>query len=51
MKQELIRKYGFKFIEETKWNEVYGNKSHTLIWNRFSKEIKIKQKCEEERKF
>lgn len=44
MKEELVKLYGLRFVSETKWNIIYDGVKCTLIWNKVSKDIKIKPK-------
>lgn len=42
LKNELIQKYGMRFLRSTKWNEIYRSDDFVLIWNRDTNLIKLK---------
>lgn len=42
LKNELIKKYGMRFLRSTKWNEIYHSDDFVLIWNRDTNLIKLK---------
>ncbi|GEM_PF-1680236 len=42
LKNELIKKYGMRFLRSTKWNEIYRSDDFVLIWNRDTNLIKLK---------
>lgn len=42
MKELLIKTLGMWFVEETKYNLIYMNQTHVLIWNRTTSIAKIK---------
>ena len=44
MQEKLIKVFKLRFVENTKWNVVYENDTHIFIFNRISKEFKIKPK-------
>jgi hypothetical protein len=44
MKNKIIDLLRLNFSHETKWNEVYENKDIVLIYNRVSKECKVRYK-------
>jgi hypothetical protein len=44
MKQKIIDLFKLKFICETKWNLVFDGEECTLIYNKVTKEMKIKPK-------
>lgn len=44
LKNELIQKYGMRFLRSTKWNEIYHSDDFVLIWNRDANLIKLKPK-------
>jgi len=44
IKQELIDKYGMRFLRSTKHNEIFDSADCVLIWNRETKLIKVKPK-------
>jgi hypothetical protein len=44
IKQELIDKYGMRFLRSTRHNEIFDGAYCVLIWNRETKLIKIKPK-------
>lgn len=42
MKEKMIQAFHLKFIERTKWNEIYYSDTHVFIWNNSTKEWRIK---------
>ena len=44
MKQKMIELFDLRFVEATKWNDVYENDTHIFIFNRTTKVVKAKPK-------
>jgi hypothetical protein len=44
MKNKIIDLLKLNFSHETKWNEVYENKDYVLIYNRVTRECKVRHK-------
>ena len=44
MKEQMIELFNLRYVETTKWNDIYENTTHVFIFNRVTKEIKIKPK-------
>jgi hypothetical protein len=44
MKDRLINIFELKYMTSTKWNEIYENDTHVFIFNRTTRECKIKAK-------
>lgn len=44
MKEQIIELFNLRYVETTKWNDIYENTTHVFIFNRVTKETKIKPK-------
>lgn len=44
MKEKLIEIFNLKYVAATKWNEIYQSNTHIFVFNRATKECKIKPK-------
>lgn len=44
MKELLKKHFDFKLVKITKWNEIFETKTHIFIFNRVTKEVKIRPK-------
>lgn len=44
MRDRIIRLLDLNFSHETKWNEVYENQDYVLIYNRVTRECKVRYK-------
>lgn len=44
MREKIIRLLDLNFSHETKWNEVYENQDYVLIYNRVTRECKVRYK-------
>ncbi len=44
MRDKIIGSFDLNFSHETKWNEVYENKDYVLIYNRVTRECKVRYK-------
>ncbi len=42
MKEKLIKLFDLKFIESRKWNDIWYSDTHVFIFNRTTKECRIK---------
>ena len=42
MKEQLIKTYNLTFKTETKWSWIYQNQEYIFIFNKVTREIKIK---------
>jgi hypothetical protein len=44
MRDRIIKLLDLHFSHETKWNEVYENQDYVLIYNRVTRECKVRYK-------
>jgi hypothetical protein len=44
MREKIIKLLDLHFSHETKWNEVYENQDYVLIYNRVTRECKVRYK-------
>lgn len=42
MKDEIVKLFGLKYSTETKWNIVYKSEYYVLIYNKVTRECKLK---------
>lgn len=45
MKEELIKIFDLQFIKATEWNDIFYSEHHVFIFNRSTKNIKIKPRA------
>ncbi len=44
MKEKMIELFNLRYVEATKWNDIYENDTHIFIFNSTTKVAKIKPK-------